>query len=73
MNKKLISFLAATAMIVTVSQESMALIGEEIEKNNTSVEQTNLRQELTIYDEIDNSKYKEEQNNGNKNQNNNVK
>lgn len=73
MNKKLISFLAATAMIVTISQESMALIGEEIEKNNTSVEQTNLRQELTIYDEIDNSKYKEEQNNGNKNQNNNVK
>ena len=73
MNKKLISFLAATAMIVTVSQESMALIGEEIEKNNSSVEQTNLRQELTIYDEIDNSKYKEEQNNGNKNQNNNVK
>lgn len=73
MNKKLISFLAATAMIVTVSQESMALIGEEIEKNNTSVEQTNLRQELTIYNEIDNSKYKEEQNNGNKNQNNNVK
>lgn len=73
MNKKLISFLAATAMIVTVSQESMALIGEEIEKNNTSVEQTNLCQELTIYDEIDNSKYKEEQNNGNKNQNNNVK
>ncbi|MFU2418236.1 cell wall-binding repeat-containing protein [Peptacetobacter sp. AB800] len=73
MNKKLISFLAATAMIVTVSQESMALNGEEIEKNNTSVEQTNLRQELTTYDEIDNSKYKEEQNNGNKNQNNNVK
>ncbi|MDQ9814123.1 hypothetical protein RFZ01_06745, partial [Acinetobacter pittii] len=33
----------------------------------------NLRQELTTYDEIDNSKYKEEQNNGNKNQNNNVK
>ena len=39
MNKKLISFLAATAMIVTVSQESMALVGEAVSNGNVAIEQ----------------------------------
>ena len=39
MNKKLISFLAATAMIVTISQETMALVGEAVSNGKVAIEQ----------------------------------
>lgn len=59
MNKKLISFLAATAMIVTFSQESMALVGEAINDGNVAIEQekepSDTTQDATVEDEVSDS------------------
>lgn len=52
MNKKLISFLAATAMIVTVSQESMALVGEAVSNGNVAIEQEMESDNVTQEDEV---------------------
>ena len=52
MNKKLISFLAATAMIVTVSQESMALVGEAVSNGNVAIEQEMESDNATSEDEV---------------------
>ena len=52
MNKKLISFLAATAMIVTVSQESMALVGEVVSNGNVAIEQEMESDNATSEDEV---------------------
>ena len=55
MNKKLISFLAATAMIVTVSQESMALVGEAVSNGNVAIEQEMESDDATQEDEVSDS------------------
>ena len=59
MNKKLISFLAATAMIVTVSQESMALVGEAVSNGNVAIEQekeaSDVIEDTTSEDEVSDS------------------
>ena len=52
MNKKLISFLAATAMIVTVSQESIALVGEAVSNGNVAIEQEMESDYATQEDEV---------------------
>lgn len=52
MNKKLISFLAATAMIVTISQETMALVGEAVSNGNVAIEQEKESDDVTQEDEV---------------------
>ena len=52
MNKKLISFLVATAMIVTVSQETMALVGEAVSNGNVAIEQEMESDDVTQEDEV---------------------
>ena len=54
MNKKLISFLSALAMVVTVSQESMALVGEVVNDTNLPIEQEKEPSDETQEDEKDN-------------------
>ena len=39
MNKKLISFLVATAMIVSMTREPMALVKSSVNTNNINIEQ----------------------------------